>query len=370
MVKTEVLGRGVASKAVAYDDRFDRERAMPAAYVTRQLETFLGERLNVLLSKNKYEIKNNLIYGENMNDPFIDVIKRGIEYRSKLDGDQRVDKKREEAESEGFSKVQEILCNPNTPPETMIISVSPPGEGVSIYKHNFYDIFTLKKEGEKKFIEARRYSSALSNNEYQDKLSLFYPKLYGKDVNVTDVYFLSHPVMANSLFQNPDQLHEYFHKNHKFMKEEHFEQVIDACRLLINYYVEEVSINPNNVTRLRLILNAILNKADREADLIHTEKDIFYDAILGPNRVLDFRQEVEFLGNQPVRAVAAGCGPSGGFGKDKKSSSPFSVSDFGLSEDKYGDRKFECPECGKTNVRPKNELISNCQHCGTDKVGC
>lgn len=37
-----------------------------------------------------------------------------------------------------------------------------------------------------------------------------------------------------------------------------------------------------------------------------------------------------------------------------------------LMPDKYGSRTFECPSCHKTNVRPENELISNCQHCGGD----
>ncbi len=38
--------------------------------------------------------------------------------------------------------------------------------------------------------------------------------------------------------------------------------------------------------------------------------------------------------------------------------------------DKYGERSFDCPSCGKTNIRPKDELLKNCQHCGSNKVSC
>lgn len=38
--------------------------------------------------------------------------------------------------------------------------------------------------------------------------------------------------------------------------------------------------------------------------------------------------------------------------------------------DEYGSLAFKCPKCGRTNVRTKGELLSNCQHCGTDKVSC
>lgn len=37
-----------------------------------------------------------------------------------------------------------------------------------------------------------------------------------------------------------------------------------------------------------------------------------------------------------------------------------------VEQDKYGSREFECPHCHEKNVRPKDTLISNCQHCGKD----
>lgn len=42
----------------------------------------------------------------------------------------------------------------------------------------------------------------------------------------------------------------------------------------------------------------------------------------------------------------------------------------GFGTDKFGERTFNCPDCGQMNVRPYNERISECQHCGSGKVAC
>lgn len=39
---------------------------------------------------------------------------------------------------------------------------------------------------------------------------------------------------------------------------------------------------------------------------------------------------------------------------------------FGLEEDKYGKRSFNCPTCKKVNIRPKDKLIEKCLHCEAD----
>lgn len=376
--------------ARTYEPYFDRreyskkdikDKTQLDRYTTRQVETLLGERLNVILSKNKYAIKNNAIYGENMSEPFIDVMVRGRDYRREIGGEDRIDGKREQAEIDGFSKIQDILCNPNIPTGTMMISVSSPGKEGSLYKHNFYDIFTLKKEKEERFIEARRYSSALSNEEYREKLASFYPNIYREDISPTEDYFLSHPVViSGSSFGNTEGVHVYLHKNHKYMEEGNFEQVLRACSPFIKSYIRALSENPTDVDSHSLILDAILNKVDREADYLRIHKVDLHDIFVRPYDVLSLQREIEFLGHQPVRQVTTGCGSSGGFGKSKNSSgladamlkNPFSVSDFAFKDD-LGDREFDCPVCKYKNVRPYNEMISRCQNkeCpNPTKVAC
>lgn len=41
-----------------------------------------------------------------------------------------------------------------------------------------------------------------------------------------------------------------------------------------------------------------------------------------------------------------------------------------LEDDNYGSRTFKCPRCGQVNIRPRNELVGQCQHCQSDEVSC
>lgn len=338
-----MIAERLQGRAIAYEPQFDQRIGLKASYISRQIDTFLGERLNVLLSKTKYEIRNNLIYGQDLEEPFIEVMKRGVDCHRRAEGENRVDKKREEAEVEGFSKIQEVICNPDTPVGTVMLSISPQGGKNSLYQHNFYDIFTLKEENGKRFIGSRRYSSALAIKEYKDLLS---PLSFMGNI-LDDADFLSSPIkVENVFFENADQIHSYLHKHHEFMKVEEFERVLQACERLKQEYIRMR--NPR-------ILDAIQNKADIEAGFVKGK---------GRGITLTIDQEIDILGGQSVRKVASGCGPSGSV-----SMSPFSVSDFAM-EDKYGNREFRCPECKKINRRPKDGLIKNCKHCGSNKVAC
>jgi hypothetical protein len=313
-------------EAVAYDPRFDQDRTLPGSLIARQVDTFLGERLNVLLSTSFYEIEDGIIYGEDMEDPFIEVIRKGVRYREGIGGENRVDRKREEAEVKGFLKVQEELSDPNTEIGTMMLSVSASGGKNSIYQHNFYDIFTVKEYEKKRVIEARRYSSALSNEEYKEKLQPF----YYIDELADDVYFLSHPMKIDSVFfDNPDEIHGYLHKDHEFINVREFERIIAVCDDLKNEYIR---------TREPYILNAIMNKADHAAGLINLDVFSLDRYILGT----DPRSQIDFYGGMKVRQAATGCGSSGSV------SNPFSVSEFSNLTNDRGydfDKTGTCVKC-------------------------
>jgi len=72
--------------------------------------------------------------------------------------------------------------------------------------------------------------------------------------------------------------------------------------------------------------------------------------------------EIQYLANQIDTLGGGGCG-SGGCSVDKK----FINNSTGV-EDRYGSMEFFCPSCGEKNIRSYNQLIKNCQHCGSDKV--
>jgi hypothetical protein len=343
-----MIAERLRPQKVAYEIGFDRKIGLKEAYLSKQIDTYIGERLNVLLSKTKYEIKNNLLYGEDVDEPFINVIKRGVDYKEENEGKDRIDRKREEAEIQGFQKIQKIMLNPNTEIGTMVLSVSPKGGEESTYQRNFYDIFTLKEACGKRFIESRRYSSALAIDEYKDKL-----KPLASMENIFDAGdFLKNPIkIDNVFFESADQVHAYLHKNHKVVEFNRFEDIKrnkDYEDLKQRYYQAP---DPK-------ILDAIKNLADEKAGLIpkiffSQKPSIFYDPIVGSNISLTMDQKIDLYGNQKVRQVATGCGSSGSSSKDKFNnslniSSPFSVAEFGLNDEGIDydfDQSGPCKKC-------------------------
>lgn len=353
-----MIAERLPRRAIAYESQFDQRIGLKASYLSKQIDTFIGERLNVCLSKNKYEIKNGLVYGQDIDEPFVEVMKRGVDYRQRAEGENRVDKKREEAEVEGFSKIQAVMLNPSTPAGTMMLSVSPKGGKDSLYQHNFYDIFTLEEVEGKRFVEFRRYSSALTIEEYKDKLS---PLKYMENIS-SDADFLGNPLRIDNLFfENAERIHSYLHKEHRVTEIGEFERIKRRYQHLKSRYY---------ATKDPLVLDAMMNIADEEVGLSERKKSKFYSNLVGPNIPLKIDpltvdQEINYYGNLPVREVATGCGSSGSTSKDSfnNSFSPFSISDFGLngeSIDYEFDQNGPCKKCNAISVK--------CGPCGICKA--
>ena len=355
-------------------------------YTKYQLITHIGERLNVQLSTFRYDLRDGVMYGENTDEPFIDMIARGRDYR-KIHGN-AADHPREQAEVEEIAAIQKALGNDESSIGTMMLAISPPGEEGSMYSHNFYDIFTLKEDEKKnRYIETRRYSSALSNEEYIKKIAELQPDYFKEKTNEMslDAFLLSHPLSKNALsqFTTPDDIHTFLHQEHPHMSEEDFNQVIQICTPLILSYINTLCSTPGDKQFLDITFNAILNKADAPHQIESWEnvstrrhREIGIESSFSG---IPSRADITRLGMQEVRTVQTGCGGSGGvnvetdiFGGTAKrkpgNTSPFSVSEFG--EDKYGSRTFECPSCHRTNERPYNELVPECQHCQSKDVAC
>lgn len=333
------------SKALAYNTELDRRKPINGAFIKVQVESLISERLHALLIVRRYDLKDGILYGEGSDEPFTDVIKRGI-HRSPS---KKVDWPREEAELTGFYNIQNVLGNAETPVGTMMLSISPPGKDGSIYENNFYDVFVLREDHKGKHIELRRYSSALSLEEYADKLGL-------ESQNLDDVVLLANPIKIDlAEFRTADEIHEYLHKEHGYISVGDFKKIIQICTPFIQAYIR--TLIDDDDFGVKLTFNAILNRAD-----------IAYRDLKKYGFIYPSTGSIEIWGNLPVREAPTGCGSSGGV-ELTRGRSPFSVSEFGLS-DKYGSREFDCPNCGKKNVRPENQLIKNCQNCGSSKVAC
>lgn len=352
-------------RVVAYEPSFDRhayevfglkDKERLDAYTKKQLETHLGERFNVLLSETRYEIKDGQIFGENTNEPFMQMLLRGVEYRKKYGNP--LDWEREKAEVVGFRKIEETLLSQKAKIGEMMLLVSPPGDGDSIYKHNFYDVFTLKEDEKGRHVEAIRYSSSLANDEYVEKLKPI--KDFGKGVKDSD--FLANPMQVSQLFKTGDNVHKYLHKNHEFITKEEFDQIVTITTPLITSYVNTLSEKPFDENLQLLTYNAILNKADIALELItYKDRQKFVKEYLFQSKI-SAKTDIFMLGRQPVRVVATGCGSSGGFtvaNSLNATFSPFSVSEFGKKQQEK--EWFSCPKCKYKADGPVGDTCPGCR---------
>lgn len=366
-------------------------------YTKFQLETILGERFHTGLSTYTSSIRNGIIYADGMDEPMLDVLERGRLFRENHGSK---DVSREEAEVVGFTKIQDILGDPEIPAGTMMLSISPQGGRGSIYMHNFYDIFLKRIDEEgNPFVEVNRYSSALSKQESLERVQEISPG-YGSDEVVDDVYFLANPVMINAgnkKLKTSEDVHKLLHEEHSTMSEEEYREMLKICMPAILSYIEIMCDKPFDTEEHKLAFNAILNIADKVADIlkegINNTDDIFrrMGIVAWSQRVLG-KEELFVLGTLPVRGVDTGCGFSGGFDLGLgmyAAGLPFSVGYFGAEIKKscsecggdLGDNHYHCPKnlkdkngregCGQSYKDETHKAIrtSECWRCGF-KFGC
>lgn len=246
-----------------------------------------------------------------------------------------------------------------------MLSISPPGAKTSSYQHNFYDVFTLKQDEFGRYVEARRYSSALTRQEYALKASELDDRFSHKYVP-TDAEFLAHPIKIDpKLFKKPEDVHMFFHTGHKHTTDEEFSYIIKSSAMFMQEYVDALSTFPIDEDRVVLTFNALLNRADEAQKEFKSGKR---EVVIYINKNL-IKQEVKRLGNQEVREEMVGCGKSGAAKKKgaSKTWSPFSVSIFGQREDEDEAVEWHVGKCVKCEA--DEVLIGQCGVCqGCDLV--
>lgn len=368
-------------KIVQYEVDFDREQARTLvssrggedfenrvesfkSFTEMQLATALGERFNRGLSRYSYKNKEGVLYGEHSDEPFINVLERGRAYR-KTHGNP-IDHARENAEVVGFSKMEEQMRDASV--GTTMISISQPGQKGSIYKHNFYDAFRKKEDGN---IEVVRFSNAHDAKGTLHKLQELDSNIIIPD-DTSDVSLLSNPIIISPEIAKDmtlDEIHSHIHQDHTIMNEEDFRVVREMCAFLIVSYIHALLDDPEDRDTHARLYNALLNKADEIADALKTGEITFVQSSSAMTR-----NEMYYLGEQEVREVDTGCGFSGGINFESALGT-YSVAQYGLRPgeqvvDSLGNRLFDCPDCKKTNLRPYNGMIERCQHCFSTAVSC
>lgn len=352
----------------------------------QDMVTNLRERYHSEKSTIEYTIHNEKLYSKLFpNEPFEDVLQRGIEYRKKEGSLELV---REEKELEGFLKIQRLLCDSNTPLGTRIISCSPPGLVTNtIYTKRFVDIWELKRDAQgRRFAEMTRFTAGLDYDGYIRSVEKLDPAYFkGRDSSIPlDAWFLGHPLRVSPPEDGEkvttEQLYEeYFERDYAAMKEALFQELLIVCMPFIQYYIRELARDVVDWSSLALGFNAVLNTAD--AFLKKKEQGTASLPVMGSQFVRNYpypsMEEVHYWGSQQVQTIAGGCGPSVGFGslplfrirygfEDPTEALVNSVGKFSVGGDidDLGEREFPCPACNYTNKRPYNETIDLCENPG------
>ena len=198
------------------------------------------------------------------------------------------------------------------------------------------------------------YRNVLSLDEHKNYLKYFNEnaQFFDKDSD-----FLANPVIIeqSETIRTPDDITSFIGETEKFNIE--WRSRLTFIMPLIGGFIQMVRDRASGGDLLKARY-AIENRVLEEKDYILGKDE-------NPQLVLENQPRVVFerYGNITPPVVGGSCGSSA----SGESSGAFN--NF-LLQDKYGSRIFNCPECGKTNIRSENELLSNCQHCGSDKVSC
>ncbi len=323
-------------RAAAYDYRLDisgrasltsEQRESHIRYVARQMETLLSEKFNVLLSTSRYNLADGKLYGENMRGAALDSFRRGRDHR-RIHGNP-VDFAREDAEIVGLETTQDWAIDPNTRSGDMRVSISKPS---GTYRHNFYDIFTKKRDERGEYVEARRYSSGLRSDEYVNfarELGLNAP------ANADAAFFLGSPIsIKDPRFKTAEDIHRYLHREHEYMTKEEFKlRILEPTIPFISTYVNEPSL---------LAFKAVLNRSDE----VYNEWKNGIVSIVNRGSIA-LNEEIFRLGNKDIKEENLPCGNL----SNAEQGSAFSVVEFDItySFDKFG----SCKKCGsKTALGP------------------
>lgn len=318
------------------------------------LQTLLGERFNAELFVTHYQNEDGQLKNNDHNEPFIEIVRRGQRYRESLGS---AETKREKAEIESFQKVEQILLDPDCPPQRKAVVISPAGKGNSIYTHNFVDVYSKEEDGT---ILMTRFSTNSNYQELSDAAENIDP-FNIIPLNPSDADFIANPLITS---ESLDEIQSRFNPAKDTLSNQKYQTLIEACSPLITAYVNAL-VEKSNYKKTATIYNALLNFADEVVEPKQTQTTRFID-------VSSLQRTINFFGNMSVRPVMGGCGKQNGFGESKSyNTNPFSVSEFGFGEDWRGTMEIKCKTCLANYQRMWGVLEAACRFCGgTEGIAC
>lgn len=263
--------------------------------------------------------------------------------------------RREEAELRGILNIENQLKDAKE--GDLLVWASPPGPKEEGYG-NYGFIYTGEIKQQKEQLDINMTAFRIEN----PSIGQFNKALSGlamEDINFENAeQFLETPKIIKNEVVVDKILADVFLFREDLKKTAKDKAVIMQIDQLVNQYVEILKLGKREEKTkfLHVLENYVveLSKEDLEEQMI-----IFQER-------KDIRRMLPEYGHKP-KDVAGSCGAS-----SVNSSNLFKGDSLNLLQDsdEYGSLTFSCPNCGQKNVRPKGELIKNCQHCNSGEVGC
>lgn len=345
--------------------RHNRDSEGEKAYINemrRNIETNLRERLQVGENVVHYHIIGNELYSEDFpNEPFSEVLKRGIAYRLEHGTEEA---KREASELEGWMNIQEKFANPDTPIGTKMTVFSPPGMvDDTAYDRTLVDEYELVEDKDGRYMKLTRRIVDFDDADYA-KAAYSLDKQYFADYDdrPLDAWYLSHPIEGTLADLKI-----------KGMSSVSFDKIYQSPMLqgMIQAYVDAITAENINWRQVALTINAIYNQVDAEEKAILGNEAVTEQQLYLSKDIID--SNIQILGMQtPEERGGAGCPTSKGY--DMSNFFSFdtinSASWYGGA---YGAMSGNCPEikcpCGwKASDSQAKDIqagtLTACPDCG------
>lgn len=278
---------------------------------------------------------------------------------------------REEAEDRGIALLNDKLRYAQT--GDTVVWASPPGPKDQGYGE--YGFLYVGKVDKLNNGEARLAMSAIrienpTIEQYNDALTA----LIGEDViNKKADQFLSSPTLIKKDLTEgkvAGVLQKHFAFTADVKQKEKSDTIIAQMEPLIEEFLDVMEVG-NQKDKLKLF-HTLENYALKLKEESEKDEQVVYrnNQTLG-----DLSSSLSYA--PPV--AKGSCGSSGGSGSGGgMRSNSLTVGGGGgegvmsglFGSDRYGSLAFNCPSCGKVNVRKTNEMLERCGSCGSKEVGC
>jgi len=332
--------------------RWEYDKTISDQILYDDIVSYLGE-YRFKLSKYCYSLKfgDGKLRDPNRNDSMEELSQRAIKLKNR-EGKSSI---RERAELKGFQNLDAQLRLAKT--GDTIIWISPPGSKTDGYG-NYGFVFFGKVEkltlGEKniKMTAMRVESSDIKRFQKSRYMLTQEPVEYG----FAEEFLESPKVIEEDLKEGFVEaiLKKIFNFNPNEEEQEMFTRIIDKMLPLTSEFIGFAK-NPG-------IKKQEVTKAFHSLENYFLELKGSYKKIVDSKTQPRFSQVIERYGYEPPKA-AGSCGSTANI---FNSLSPLNS----FLPDKYGSLSFKCPSCGKTNIREENQLLSQCQHCGSKDISC